>query len=456
MKIKFELFLLSALALFNSCGIYSRYERPKDLPLQGLYRDSTQTEDTTSIASLTWRQLFTDAKLTALIEEGLKNNTDLQKALLQTEEAEATLQQSKAAILPSLSLSSEGKLSSFNGKSPQKTYSLGVSASWESEALGTLRNNREQSKAALQQAKAYTQAVQTKLIATIADDYYSLLLLDRQLEITDSTKNTWKENLKAKRVMMQAGRINEAEVNQAEANYQSAEHTSLKLKQQIYEQENSLAALIGSVPQTIERDRIDNQHFPSDLSVGVPLNLLSKRPDVLQKEYELEQYFYDVNKARAAFYPSLTLSGTAGWTNSGGVAITDPGKLLLTAIGSIAQPLFNRKRNVTNLKIAKAQQQEALLSYSQAILDAGTEVNNALRQWQTALKKEETDRKQIEQLTLAVKNTRLLMANGTTNYLDVLNAEQNLLNAKLSAVSDQQDEIEGIIYLYHALGGGKE
>jgi multidrug efflux system outer membrane protein len=451
------LFLMMALML-QSCGLYSNYQRPENLPVQGLYRDSVATADTdtTSIAAMSWRQLFTDAYLDSLIDEGLRSNTDLQKALLQTQEAEATLQQSHSAFLPSLSLNPQGELSSYDGSSPTKTYSIGASASWEIDAFGSLRNNKEQQSAGYQQAKAYAQAVKTKLIATIADSYYSLLMLDRQLEITENTVTTWKENVKTEIALKEAGKANEAEISQAEANCMSAEHSVLALKQQINEQENSLATLIGRVPQAIKRGNIDNVSFPTTLSTGVPLSLINNRPDVLQAEYSLKKAFYGVNKARSAFYPSITLSGTAGWTNSSGAAIVNPGKILLTALGSLTQPIFSKGQNEANLKIAKAQQQEALLSYSQSILDAGAEVNNALKQWQTALKKESVDNQEIDKLGEAVKSTKLLMESGATNYLDVLNAEQKLLSSKLSAVSDKYEEIEGVISLYHALGGGTE
>lgn len=454
MKYIYGFILIPMLALFSSCGIYSNYERPKDLPTEGLYRDSLQNNDTTSIATLSWKQLFTDPDLANLIEEGLKYNTNLQKALLQTEEADATLRQSRTAFLPSLSLTPEGQLSSFDGAKTTKTYSLGASASWEIDAFGLLRNNKEQKNAAFEQSEAYAQAVKTKLIATIADSYYSLLMLDRQLEITENTITAWYENVKTEIALKEAGKANEAEVNQAEANCLNAEHSAIKLKQQINEQENSLATLIGYVPQSIKRGTIDNQSFPTSLATGVPLSMINKRPDVRQAEYSLKETFYGVNSARSAFYPSINLSGTAGWTNSSGAAIVNPGKILLTALGSLTQPIFSKGLNEANLKIAKARQQEAMLSYSQAILDAGAEVNNALKQWQTALQKEEKNRQEISKLTIALRNTRLLMENSTTNYLDVLNAEQTLLNAKLSAISDKYDEIEGIILLYHALGGG--
>jgi len=454
MKTKYILLLVSLVLLLSSCGIYTNYKRPGNIPLDGLYRDSVQRGDTSSVATLSWRQLFTDTDLISLIELGLDHNSDLQKALLQTEEADATLQQSRAAFLPSISLTPEGQLSSFDGSKTAKTYSFGASASWEIDAFGSLRNNKEQKKATFEQTQAYAQAVRTKLIATIADSYYSLLMLDRQLEITNTTITVWRQNLKAEIAMKEAGQANEAEVNQAEANCLSAEHSALTLTQQINEQENALSTLIGCVPQAIKRGTFANISFPTTISAGVPLSMIEKRPDVRQSENSLKSAFYGVNKARSAFFPSITLSGTAGWTNSNGTAIVNPGKILLTTLGSLTQPILDKGLNEANLKIAKAQQQEAMISYNQSILNAGEDVNNALKQWQTALYKQKLDEQEIDKLTTAVRNTKLLMENSTTNYLDVLNAEQTLLNAKLTAVSDKYSEIEGIILLYHALGGG--
>ena len=190
--------------------------------------------------------------------------------------------------------------------------------------------------------------------------------------------------------------------------------------------------------------------------IGVPLELLSRRPDIRQAESSLEQAFYATNQARSAFYPNITLSGSAGWTNSGGAAITNPGAWLLQAVGSLVQPLFNKGKNIANLQIAKAQQEEALLSFRQALLDAGNEVNNALVQWQTSREKAGLDTQQVERLAEVVHDTGLLMEHGTVNYLQVLSARQSLLAAQLTLVADKYGEIQGVISLYHALGGGAE
>ena len=256
--------------------------------------------------------------------------------------------------------------------------------------------------------------------------------------------------------LKKAGLTNEAAVSQSEANCLSVEASLLTLRQQINEVENSLSNLLGEVPGRIERGNIDRQEFPRTLSVGVPLSLLSNRPDVRQAEYSLAQAFYTTNGARSAFYPNITLSGVTGWTNNGTGIITNPGGWLLQAIGSVTQPLFNKGANIAQLKIAKAQQEEASLAFQQSLLNAGSEVNNALTQWQTARGRIQLADQQITALQKAVKSTRLLMQHGNTTYLEVLTAQQGLLQAELSLVADRFDEIQGVINLYHALGGGQE
>ena len=457
MKQRTLLFLLPALVLLlDSCSIYTNYQRPESLPTDSLYRDLPQENDTASIATLSWRELFTDPQLVQWIELGLEQNTDLQTARLRVEQAEATLMTSKLSFLPSVSLNPEGTLSSYDGAKTSKTYSLGASASWEIDIFGSLRNAKKGSRAALEQSRAYQQAVQSQLIATIADTYYSLLMLDEQLAITRRTAKSWQETVQSLQALMRAGEQNQAAVAQAEASRLTAEQSVLSLEKQIKELENSLSTLVGIVPQAIERGKLSEAVFSEQLSVGIPLQLLGKRPDVRQAEYALAEAFYATNQARSAFYPQITLSGSAGWTNNSGAAIVNPGNWLLQAVGSLTQPLFNKGKNIANLRIAKAQQEEALLAFQQSLLDAGAEVNNALTQWQTARQSLTLDEEKIEQLETALRSTRLLMQHGNTNYLEVLTAQQTLLDARLTKVSDRYEEIQGVINLYHALGGGAD
>lgn len=447
-------FLLTVSAFsLSGCGIYTSYKPATDVP-DNLYREEVAETDTSGIGALAWQELFTDPQLQALIEEGLENNTDLRTAHLRVQEAEAALMTSRLAYLPALSLTPQGTISSFDGSKASKSYQLPVSASWEIDIFGKLTNAKRSAKAALEETKSYRQAVRTQLISTIANTYYTLLLLDKQLAISERTAALWQENVRAMYAMKKAGLSNEAAVSQAEANCLSVEASLLTLRQQINEAENSLSTVLGKTPQAIERGTLDNQAFPQTLTTGIPLDLLKNRPDVQQAEYALAQAFYGVNKARSSFYPNITLSGSVGWTNSGGGIISNPGALLLQAIGSLTQPLFNKGANIANLKIAKAQQEEATLAFHQSLLNAGSEVNNALKQWQTARARITLGEKQVASLQTAVKSTQLLMDHGTTTYLEVLTAQQSLLQAQLSLEADRFDEIQGVISLYHAVGGG--
>ena len=459
MKIKLITLSVSCL-LLSSCGIYTTYERPSDINTDGLYGQDLNEEavavDTASIASFSWRELFTDSHLQMLIEHALQSNTDLLSAQQRIKEAEATLSSAKLAYLPSFMLTPQGGVSSFDKSKGSWTYTGIASASWEIDIFGKLTNAKRRSKALYLQSLEYEQAVSTSLIANVANLYYTLLMLDEQYRISEETAVNWRESVRAMRAMMAAGMTNEASVSQSEANCRQVEASLLDLKQQIKEVENSLSILLGEVPGGIERGHLAGQDFPEDLTVGVPLQLLSRRPDVKSAELSLASAFYSTNAARSAFYPSITLSGTAGWTNSAGNMIINPGKLLLSAVGALTHPLFNKGLNLAQLKIAKAQQEEAKLAFQQALLNAGSEVNNALTQVQTARGKTELRTGQIISLENAVRSTQLLMQHGTSTYLEVLTAQQSLLSAQLTQVADRFDEIQGIINLYQALGGGRD
>lgn len=445
------LFLLAGL---SSCHTFQTYQRPDVTIVDSLYRQPVSMEDTSSIASLSWKELFNDQPLQQLIETGIRNNTDLHIARLKVEEAEALLMSSKLAYLPSVSLTPQGASKSIGGAKPVKEYNLGVSADWELDIFGKLTNAKREAKAILEQTEAYRQAVQTQVVATIANSYYTLLMLDRQLDITRRTAEVWNENLRTMKALKQAGQATEMAVAQTEANKLSVDASLLSIHQQVSEIEGALANLLGRVPQAINRSTLDGQIFPESLSSGVPLQLLQRRPDIRQREAELASAFYFTNQAHLAFYPSITLSGSTGWVNSAGSAITNPGQWLFSAVGSLVQPLFNRGQNIAKLKVAQAQQQEALLAFRQSLLDAGTEVNDALVQWQTARQRIKLNKQQIRSLESAVHSSELLMKHSSQNYLEVLMARQTLLQAELSTVFDRFDEIQGVINLYHALGGG--
>lgn len=447
--------LTTATALLSSCGIYTKYQPAETTP-DNLYGEEVAVNDTTNFGNVNWRELFTDPQLQALIEQGLQNNTDLRSAKLQIEEAEAALMSAKLAFLPSFALSPQGTISSFDGGKATKTYTLPVTASWELDIFGRLRNAKQQAKALYAQSKDYQQAVRTQLIAGIANVYYTLLMLDEQLAISQQTEEAWKETVASTRALMDAGLANEAATSQMEAAYYSVQTSILDLKEQINQVENSLALLLAETPRRYERGKLADQRLPEDVAVGVPMQMLSNRPDVRAAERSLEQAFYATNQARAAFYPSIVLSGSAGWTNSAGSMIVNPGKFLASAVGSLTQPLFNKGQIMAQYRIAKAQQEEASLSFQQALLNAGSEVNDALVACQTSKAKTLLFEKQIQSLEKALESTSLLMEHGTTTYLEVLTARQSLLSAQLSQTANRFTEIQSVINLYQALGGGRE
>lgn len=449
------LLLTTVTALLSSCGIYTKYQ-PETTAPDNLYGEGTAVVDTANLGNVDWRELFTDPRLQELIEQGLQSNTDYLSAQLRVEEAKATLLSAKLAFLPSFSLAPQGTVSSFDKQKAVQVYSLPVTASWELDIFGRMRNAKRQAKALYAQSQDYQQAVRTQLIAGIANTYYTLLMLDEQLSLTQQTEQAWKETVVSARALMEAGQYNEAGVSQMEATYYSVQTSILDLKEQINQVENSLALLLAETPRDYERGTLSAQHFTQDLSVGIPMQMLANRPDVRSAERSLEAAFYGTNQARSAFYPSIVLSGSAGWTNSAGSMIVNPGKFLASAVGSLTQPLFNRGQVIAQYRISKAQQEEARLFFEQALLNAGSEVNDALTACQTSREKTVLFDKQIVSLQKALKSTSLLMEHGTTNYLEVLTARQTLLSAQLSQTANRFTEIQSVISLYQALGGGRE
>ena len=436
---------IAALAL-SSCGLYKQYEREEMHFVDSLYRRMNVPQDSISTGSIAWDRIFTDPILHEWIQDGLDYNTDLNVARLKVKEAEAALLAARWALLPGADFSAQGGLPG--------QFSASIGASWQTDIFGGLRNAKRRAQAALEQSEAYRQAVQTQLVATIANSYYTLLMLDEQLSISTRTMNTWEESIRTLEALKRAGKTNEAAVLQAKANKLSVEANVLTLEKEILAVENSLCALLGIVPMPVERSSMAMQELPEMLSAGVPLDLLSRRPDVRQAELALAQTFYSVNSARASFYPNITLRGAIGWTTGNGNIALDPGSLIANFIAGLTQPIFGRGVNKARLQAAQAQHEQAAYLFRQSLLDAGVEVNNALTMWQTAKKRVELDKKQVLNLQAAVWNTQLLMKHGNADYLEVLTAQKNLLQAELTEASDRFDEVQSVINLYQALGGG--
>ena len=457
MKHRYYIFVwLAASGLLSGCGTYTRYSHPDlEVNADSLYRTPVVAKNTVTTASKPWRELFTDPHLQTLIATGLERNTDLGIARLQVEEAQAVLMNARLSYLPSVNLTPQAGVSHYNGET-KKIYNIGAVASWEVDIFGRVTNAKRGAAAALEQSRAYEQAVQTGLVATIAESYYTLLMLDEQLAISSETLANWDETIATLEALAQAGKTNDVAVHQARANRTALNASILNIRKSISETENALSVLLKEPAHAINRSTLADLHFSDEISIGLPLWLLGNRPDVRQAEAALAEAFYATNAARAAFYPSLTLSGSLGWTNNGGGAILNPGKWLSSAIASLTAPLFNKGTNIANLKIAKARQQEVTLRFEQSLLDAGNEVNDALTEWQTADGRIRLERRQITDLEAATEKTRLLVRYTSANYLEVLTAQQSLLNARLTLAQDRIGKIQAVVRLYHALGGGTE
>ena len=455
---KFLNFYIAAM-LLTSCGLYNKYERP-EVDTKGLVRDTqslTDTlavQDTTSFGNLPWRTVFTDPQLQSLIEQGLKHNPDLLNAALNVQMVNEALKVAKLAFLPSVAISPQGTLSSFDGAAATKAYSLPVSASWNVDLFGNLLSAKRSAQMQLIATKDYQTVVKTNIISAIANLYYTLLMIDRQLEIVSDmeqlTKETWD-----KMKFMHDNRVGyrSTAVQSAEAAYYQVQSQRVDLLRQMREAENSLSLLLGQPGQAIARGKFAQQSLPTEFSTGVGIQMLANRADVHQYEMSLAQCFYDVENARSRFYPNITITGTAAFTNQNGMV--NPGKWLLSAVGSLVQPIFQHGQIVAGLKVAKMQYEQAFNKWQNAIYKAGNEVSNALVAYNSYSQKVELDGKRVQVLKQNVDDTRKLMeSSANTTYLEVITAQSNLLNAEIAEVSDQLSKMQAVVSLYQALGGG--
>ena len=443
------------LLLLSSCHLYQKAERTEfsQEQMQALVRDTTLT-DSSSITDLKWQEFFTDPQLQTLINSALENNYDLRACLQQTLIAEAQLQQSKGAFSPSLSFAPNGTLSSFDG-STTKLYQIPLTADWEIPIFGGLLNSKRAADSRYKLVQSQKQAIRSQLIATVANTYYNLIMLDQQISITEQTIAIWKQNEQMLRDLKTIGRSNEAGVCQSVANRLSIELSVADLKQQRKAAENQLCVLTGKNAQNISRGNFTDAQWPTYIKVGVPAQMLANRQDVEMAQQQLAAAYYATNIARSAFYPNLTLNGTFGWSNYSGDYIINPAKMLASATGALLWPLWNKGRNKANLKTAKAEQETARLAFQQAVLNAGAEVSTALSAYQTAESKSEKRQQQVTALQKAQDYTLELYKLSTTSYLEVLTAEQGLLQAQLGQESDRLQKVQALIQLYQTLGGGK-
>lgn len=456
--------IAAASLMMASCGLYSKYERPDEVNTKGLIRDLTSDADTLvtnsddNFGNLPWREVFTDPQLQSLIEKALENNADLRNAALNVKMMQTMLTVSKLAFLPSVAIAPQGTISQvqMDGASVNKTYQLPVSASWTIDLFGNLLSQKRSAQMKLLATKDYQVVVQTNIICGVANLYYTLMMLDEQLRIVTDMEGLTKETWDMMKLQMELGRARSTSVQSAEASYYSVQAQKATIKQQIREMENSMSLLLNEPGHQITRGEFYNQSLPSQFATGVGLQLLSNRADVHAAEMSLAQCFYDTETARSRFYPNITISGNAMFTNSLGGQVVNPGKWILSAVGQLTQPIFQHGQIVAGLKVAKAQQEQALNTFQQTILKAGNEVSNALIAYNTCDEKSQLDAKMVKIYEQNVEDTKQLYTSKGSSYLEVIQAQSGLLNARISKVTDDFNKMQAVVNLYQALGGGSK
>ena len=447
--------IMSAL-LFSSCGIYNKYQPHNDAPdgLYGASDDVAAAADGKSVATLSWRDVFTDPLLQNLIDSALVRNTDMRSARIAVEQSQASLKAAKLGFLPSFTFAPSGGVGSFNNSPASWTYSLPLQMDWDIDIFAVNTNQMRKAQAVLWQAEARTQAVHANLVSAVAQQYFMLQLLDKELDILTHTDSLWNISLETQRALWENGKAYSTSVNQMENSYLNVKAQIVDVKRSIRSVENALCRLLVMPPQHIERAAWETFELPQSLSTGVPAELISRRPDIRLADMALAEAFYNTQGARAAFYPKLSLRGILGWANNAGGAVVNPGGLLLNALASLTQPIFARGKLVANLKISKLAQQDMTNRYVQTVINAGNEVNEALADCQVATEKDAYYKRQILVLQDAYTGTHELMDVGKANYIEVLTAQETLLAAQLNEATNLYNGSRALIALYIALGGG--
>ena len=449
--------------LVSSCGVYNKYERP-DVNTTGLIRDAVSDVDTlavldtASFGNLPWRSVFTDPQLQALIEQGLEKNANLQNAALTVQMYETMLKAAKLAFLPAVQIGSSsspmGSIATIytDPSVTTKSYSIPIAASWTLDLFGNILSQKRSTQMKLLGMKDYQMAVRAQVIGGIANCYYTLLMLDRELQIVEEMGRMSKETWEMMQLQYKLGRMRSTSVQSAEAAYLSIQAQANDFKRQIRSTENALCLLIGQAGQQIPRSTLEAQSLPSEFKTGVGVQLLQNRPDVHNAEMSLAACFHDVQTTRSQFYPNISIGASAAFTNSNGAL--NPGKWLTTLFGTLAQPVFARGALIANLKVSQLQYEQAFNTWQNAILSAGNEVSNALVNYNAYDDNSKLEAQRISVLTKNVEDTKALYQSSGSSYLEVLTAQTQLLNAQLSKVTDDFNKMQTVVTLYTALGGG--
>ncbi|MCQ2067128.1 MAG: TolC family protein [Bacteroidaceae bacterium] len=443
--------LAAVLFLLSGCCLFGKYASDVTAP-DNLFgnEDMIGTVDAgSSLGELSWRELFTDPELQELIDTALVRNADLVAAGLRVRQAEASLQSARLGYLPSLSLSPSIYIT------PDQGYTLPLSGSWGVDGFGSITNRKREAEVLALQAADYEQTVRSQLIASVAKAYYQLELITRQKEIVTEAAEIWTKVVDTQRALMENGKSYSAAVLQMEANMTSISIAQTELDNSIRDIESALCLLLMQTPQPIRCGTFMNTRYrlPESVSVGIPALILENRADVRAAGRSVEAAYYVTNQARAALFPSLSISGLIGW-GTDGMPVSNPADLVYNALASLTQPVFMQGRLRANLKIQKLRQQEAASVYAQTILKAGNEVGAALRACSLAEEKDVLYKQKVSALENAYSATQELMKSAKSTYIEVLIAQESLLESQLDEAANLYDGMAGLIDLYIALGGG--
>lgn len=450
--------LVAAFISFTSCHIYNKYELPTEAsPIIEDYANALKLNpDSTSLPYLGWKDIFTDPILQDYIDRALTNNKDLDNARLNVDIANAQLKGAKLSYFPSLAFNPNGGTASYGGSQMNWSYSFPLAVQWELDVFAKILNRKRGAQTNLEMMKDYQQAVQSQVVCGVANVYYSLVMLHRQLELTKNTSEIWKEQVESMELMKQAGWTNEAAVVQSRANYFNIMGTIPVLENSINQLQNTLSLLLNEYPAEWIVTDITDFSVPDALLEGIPVSYLAVRPDVRAMERALATAYYSTNSARTNFYPSLVISATGGFTNLLGSIIRNPGEWFIQLAGSLAAPIFSRGQNIATYQAAVAQQKQALNNFEYAVLTASSDVSDALVNYNKSEEQYKYLELQVKELEKSVDYTNeLFMYNQSTTYLEVLTARSSLLQAQLSCIANWHERAAALISLYQAVGGGR-
>ncbi len=453
---------MMASGLVAGCSVGPNYHRPVVQPPTA-YRDLSENPQVqaqaASYADLPWWQIFQDPQLQELIRTALKQNYDLQLATERINAGRAQVAVTRSNLFPQVQDNGDfsgGKEHNFQTKSNFLT--LTADAAFQLDFFGKLRRATEASRAQLLATEDARQTVILTLVSDVASDYFALLQLDLQLQITHETVNTQIDSVKLTRLRLERGVATKLDVLQAQQVLDTANAQIPDLERRIAQEENAISILLGNYPQAVQRGRpLVEQPLPPEVPPGLPSSLIERRPDIREAEQILVAANAEIGVAKAQFFPQISLTGSGGGAFGRSSAFSG---LMSSQLGTwsygaqVSQPIFTGGALRGNLRLAKSQHQQALISYRQTIQRAFGDVSDSLIGYQKLHEVRVRQQDTVADLQEAVRLSTMRYQGGTTTYLEVLDGQRSLFAAELTLAEARGTEYQSLVQLYRALGGG--